>query len=330
MSERSALCRAARRPTPIRPNPSVHHLVECVPNFSEGRRPDVVAALRDAIGATPGTHVLDASADRSHHRSVITFVADPAHAADAAFAAVAAARAAIDLRTHTGVHPRIGAADVVPFVPLPEHGTTMADCAALAHALGTRVARELAIPVYYYERAALRPGRANLADVRRGGFERLAAEIATSPERAPDAGTARVHPTAGAVAIGARPLLVAFNVYLGPAANLPIAKAVARAVRESSGGLPGVKALGLAVDDQAQVSMNLVDLDRTTLADAFARVEAEAAARGVAVTWSELIGLLPERALAGTTPDRLRLRDFDERRILERRLARLGARVTNA
>ncbi len=300
-------------------------LVECVPNFSEGRRPDVVAAIRDAIAATPGTHVLDASADRSHHRSVITFVADPAHAADAAFAGIAAARAHIDLRAHAGVHPRIGAADVVPFVPLPDHGTTTADCVALAYALGTRVARDLGVPVYYYERAALRPDRTDLATLRRGGFERLATEIATDPARAPDAGPARVHPTAGAVAVGARPFLVAFNVYLGPATNLAVAKAIARAVRESSGGLPGVKALGLAVDGQAQVSMNLVDLDRTTLAPAFARVASEAAARGVEVTWSELIGLLPERALAGTTAERLRLRDFDERRILERRLSRLGA-----
>lgn len=298
-------------------------LVECVPNFSEGRRPEVIAAVRDAIAATPDTHVLDASADASHHRSVITFVSPPERAAGAALAGIAAARDHIDLRTHAGVHPRIGAADVVPFVPLPAHGTTMADCVALAHVLGTRVARDLAIPVYYYERAARRPGRANLADVRRGGFEGLADAIARDPARAPDEGPRRVHPTAGAVAVGARPFLVAFNAYLGPESNLPAAKAVARAVRESSGGLPGVKALGLAVDGQAQVSMNLVDLDRTNLAVAFARVEHEAAARGAAVTWSELIGLMPERALDGTSPEQLRLRDFGPRRILERRLAEL-------
>ncbi len=302
----------------------MRRLVECVPNFSEGRRPEVVAAIRDAIAATPTAHVLDATADASHHRSVVTFVAELPHAAEAAFAAISAAHAHIDLRSHTGVHPRIGAADVVPFVPLPGYGTTMDDCIALAHALGTRVARDLDVPVYYYERAARRSDRTNLADLRRGGVERLTNEIATDPARAPDAGPARVHPTAGAIAIGARPFLVAFNVHLGPVANLAIAKAVARAVRESAGGLPAVKALGLAVDGQAQVSMNLVDLDRTSLAAAFERVESEAAARGVAVTWSELIGLLPERALTGTTPERLRLRDFDDTRILERRLAALG------
>ena len=298
-------------------------LIECVPNFSEGRRPEIVRAIRDAIAAIPGTHVLDATADASHHRSVVTFVADVVHAADAAFAGIAAARAHIDLRTHAGVHPRIGAADVVPFVPLPTHGTTMADAVTLAHALGDRVARDLDVPVYYYERAALRAERTNLANLRRGGVERLATEIATDSARAPDAGPARVHPTAGAVAIGARPFLVAFNVHLGPRTNLPIAIAVARAVRESSGGLPGVKALGLAVDGQAQVSMNIVDLDRTSLAHAFARVESEAAARGAPVTWSELIGLLPERALEGTTPERLSLRTFDDSRILERHLAAL-------
>ncbi len=298
-------------------------LVECVPNFSEGRDPAVVAAIRNAIAAVPGTHVLDTTADASHHRSVVTFVADPARAVDAAFAGIAAARARIDLRAHAGVHPRIGAADVVPFVPLAACGTTMADCVALAHALGPRVARELRVPVYYYERAARRPDRANLADVRRGGFERLAADIATDPERAPDEGPPRIHPSAGAVAVGARPVLVAFNVHLGPATNLAAARAVARAVRESGGGLPAVKALGLEVDGQAQVSMNLVDLDRTNLAAAFDRVEHEAAARGVAVTWSELIGLLPERALDGTSPERLRLRDFDDDRVLDRRLARL-------
>lgn len=302
----------------------MHRLVECVPNFSEGRRPEVVSAIRDAIAATPATHVLDTSADASHHRSVITFVADPAHAVDAALAGIAAAQQHIDLRTHAGVHPRIGAADVIPFVPLPEHGTTMADAITLAHTLGTRVAHDLAIPVYYYERAALHSDRTNLATLRRGGLERLADEIAFDPARTPDIGPARVHPTAGAVAIGARQFLVAFNVHLGPATNLPIAKAVARAVRESSGGLPAVKALGLAVDGQAQVSMNLVDLDRTTLAATFTRVESEAAARGVEVTWSELIGLIPEQALAGTSPEQLRIRDFGEHRILERQLAWLA------
>ena len=310
-------------------SPRPRTLVECVPNFSEGRHPQIIAAIRDAIASTPGTHILDASADAAHHRSVITFVADPAHAGDAAFAGIAAAHARIDLRTHEGVHPRIGAADVVPFVPLPDHGTTMPDCVGLAHTLGARVARELATPVYYYERAALRLDRTNLADLRRGGFERLATEIATDPARTPDAGPARVHATAGAVAIGARDFLVAFNVYLGPVTNLPAARGIARAVRTASGGLPGVKALALAVDGQAQLSTNLVDLDRTTLADVFAAIEREAAALGVAVTWSELIGLVPARALAGTTPEQLKLRDFDDR-VLEHRIAALASLADGA
>lgn len=300
-------------------------LVECVPNFSEGRRPEVVDAIRRAIAAAPRTAVLDASADASHHRSVVTFVADPDHAADAAFAGIARAVAGIDLTRHSGEHPRIGAADVVPFVPLPQYGTTMADCVALARALGERVGRELGVPVYLYERAAARPDRRNLADVRRGGFEALRDTLGTDPDRAPDFGPPRVHPTAGAVAVGARPFLVAFNVYLGGAEHLAAARAVARAVRESSGGLPAVKAIGLLVDGQAQVSMNLVDLDRTPLAAAFARVEAEARARGAEVTWSELVGLLPARALDGTTPERLRLRDFSPDRVLEARLAALAA-----
>lgn len=328
-------------------------LVECVPNFSEGRRPEVVTAIRDAIAAA-GATVLDASADASHHRSVVTFVAPPERAADAAFAGIATAAELIDLTQHTGEHPRLGAADVVPFVPLPAWGTAMPDCVALARTLGQRVGRELGIPVYLYEHAATRPDRRNLADVRRGGFEALrralgsqlddqlgdplgersdtqsgtqsGTPLGAGPARAPDFGPAAVHPTAGAVAVGARNLLVAFNVYLGPASNLPVARAVARAVRESSGGLPGVKAIGLTVDGQAQVSMNLVDLDQTNLAAAFARVAAEAAARGAAVTWSELIGLMPERALAGTTPERLCLRDFSPDRLLEPCIAAAVAR----
>ena len=299
-------------------------LVECVPNFSEGRRPEVVAAIRDAMAASPGATVLDASADASHHRSVITFVAPPEHAVAAAFAGVAEAARRVDLTRHAGVHPRIGAADVVPFVPLPAHGTAMADCVAIARALGERVSRELGVPVYLYDRAATRPDRRNLADVRRGGFEGLRAALGTDPARAPDFGPTAAHPTAGAVAVGARELLVAFNVYLGPAERLSVARAVARAVRESSGALPGVKAIGLAVDGQAQVSMNLVDLDRTSLATAFARVRAEAEARGAEVTWSELIGLMPERALEGTSPEQLRLRDFSPERVLETRLAALS------
>ena len=210
-------------------------LVECVPNFSEGRRPEIVDAIRAAIAAVPSVHMLDVSSDASHNRSVITFVASVEHAADAAYAGIAKARDLIDLTVHQGEHPRLGATDVVPFIPL--EGATMDDCIALARKLGARVGRELEIPVYLYERAATRPDRENLADIRRGEFEGLRSEIGTNPARDPDFGPRQIHPTAGAVVIGARPFLVASNVYLGPASNLGVAKDVAKAVRGSSGGL---------------------------------------------------------------------------------------------
>src|SRR5918912_4100923 len=273
-------------------------LVECVPNFSEGRRPEVVRAIRDAIAAVDGVIVLDVSSDESHNRSVITFVAPVERAVEAAFAGIREARDRIDLTTHTGEHPRMGAADVVPFVPL--EGSTMEDCVLLARARGERVGRELAIPVFLYERAATRPDRENLADVRRGEFEGLREQIGNDPARVPDYGPNQIHPTAGAVAIGARPFLVAYNVYLGPATNLQVAKDVAKALRHSTGGLRYVKALGLEVDGQAQVSMNLVDTEKTPLYRAFDMVKMEAAAQGVNTTWSEIVGLVPERAMLET------------------------------
>src|SRR5688500_1942464 len=254
-------------------------LVECVPNFSEGRRPEIVAAIRDAIASVEGVAILDVSSDPSHNRSVITFVAPLDVAADAAFAGISEARERIDLTKHTGEHPRIGATDVVPFIPL--EGTTMEDCIALARALGERVGRELEIPVYLYERAATRPTRENLADVRRGEFEALLTELGTNPDRAPDFGPNRCHPQCGAVAIGARPFLVAYNVYLGPSSNLPVAKKIAKAVRGSSGGFRFVKGLGLDVDGQAQVSMNLVDTTQTPVHRVFDFIRMEAAAHGV-------------------------------------------------
>jgi glutamate formiminotransferase/formiminotetrahydrofolate cyclodeaminase len=293
-------------------------LVECVPNFSEGRRPEVVRAIRDAIAAVEGVAVLDVSSDASHNRTVITFVAPADRVADAAFAGVREAQARIDLTRHTGEHPRMGAADVVPFVPL--EGTTMEECVALARSLGERVGQELGIPVFLYERAATRPDRENLADVRRGEFEGLRQEIGTNAARAPDFGPPRIHPTAGAVAIGARPFLVAYNVYLGPAGNLPVAKRVAKAVRGSSGGLRHVKGLGLEVDQQAQVSMNLVDTEQTPLHRAFDVVKMEAAASGVATTWSEIVGLVPERVLIDAAVRYLQLDRFSVDQILDRRV----------
>ena len=293
-------------------------LIECVPNFSEGRRVEVVAAIRDAIAGVAGAHVLDASSDASHNRSVITFVAPIDVVVDAAFAGIRVAHTLIDLRTHSGEHPRMGSTDVVPFIPL--EGATMDDCIALARQLGERVGRELQIPVFLYERAASRPDRENLADVRRGEFEGIRDGIGKTPQRTPDFGPSAVHPSAGAIAIGARPFLVAYNVYLGPASNMPVAKDVAKAVRGSSGGLRYVKAMGFEVDGQAQVSMNLVDTERTPLHRVFDIVKMEAEAHGVSPTWSEIVGLVPERALFEAAARHILRRDFTPELVLERKV----------
>ncbi len=295
-------------------------LIECVPNFSEGRRPEVVTAIRDAIAAVEGVTILDASSDASHNRSVITFVAPAERAVKAAFAGMREAAALIDLRQHSGEHPRIGATDVVPFVPLED--ATMDDCIALARQLGERVGKELAIPVYLYERAASRPGRVNLADVRRGQFEALVEEIGTNPEREPDFGPNHIHSSAGATAIGARPFLVAYNVYLGGAENLAVAKSIAKAVRGSSGGFKAVKGLGLEVDGQAQVSMNLVDTDETPLHVAYDFIAEKARGEGVDATWSEIIGLVPERVLFDASSHYLKLTQFTPDQVLERQVSR--------
>src|SRR3954466_3111806 len=293
-------------------------LVECVPNFSEGRRPEIVAKIRDAIAAVEGVAVLDVSSDASHNRTVVTFVAPIEKAVDAAFAGMKAAQGVIDLTKHSGEHPRMGAADVVPFVPL--EGSTMEDCIVLARALGERVGRELQIPVFLYERAASRPDRENLADVRRGEFEGLRDEIGKNPNRKPDFGPEKIHATAGATAIGARPFLVAYNVYLGDKSNVPVAKEVAKSVRGLSGGLRYVKGLGFEVDGQAQVSMNLVDTEKTPLHRAFDMVKMEAAARGVNTTWSEIVGLVPERVLFDTAVRHMQLRNFSTDMILEHKV----------
>jgi len=290
-------------------------LIEVVPNFSEGRRPEVIHAIRDAIAAVRGATVLDVSSDTSHNRTVITFVATREAAVDAAFAGMQKAAALIDLTQHQGEHPRIGATDVVPFVPLD--GNTMDDCIACARELGARAGSELGIPVYLYERAATRPERKNLADVRRGEFETLRTEMGAVDARTPDFGPNKVHPTAGATAIGARPFLVAYNVYIGGAENLPNAKAIAKAVRESSGGLKNVKGLGLEVDGQAQVSMNLVDTVETPLHTVYDAVGEKARERDTDVTWSEIVGLVPERVLFGAAAHYLKLRNFSPDIVLE-------------
>src|SRR5256714_9145318 len=293
-------------------------LVECVPNSSEGRGPGVISAIRDAISGVKGVHLLDWSSAASHNRSVITFVAPIDVVADAAFAGIREARQHIDLRTHSGEHPRMSAADVVPFIPL--EGATMEDCVALARTLGERVGRELGIPVFLYERAATRPDRENLADVRRGEFEGIRDQIGKTPQRTPDFGPHAVHESAGAVAIGARPFLVAYNVYLGPASNLPAAKEVAKAVRGSVGGLRYVKGLAFEVDGQAQVSMNLVDTEKTPLHQAYDMVKMEAEARGVTPTWSEIVGLVPERVLFDAAARHIRLRNFSTDMVVEHKV----------
>ena len=281
-------------------------LVECVPNFSEGRDPAVLDALRQAIALVPGVKLLDVQADASHHRSVFTFVAPPAAAVEAALRAMQVATTRIDLTKHRGEHPRMGATDVVPFVPV--RGVTMDDCVQLARQLAERVARELAIPVFLYARAATRPERERLPDIRKGEFEGLRERIGADPAADPDFGPKKIHPTAGATAIGARPFLVAYNIYLD-SPDVGIAKEIAKRIRTSSGGLPAVQASGFEVNGQAQVSMNLLDIDVTPPAVVFAAVAAEAKARKVAVTKSEVVGLIPERAILGAGAALLSLPD---------------------
>ena len=274
-------------------------LVECVPNFSEGHDRGTIDALRAAITAVSGVQLLDVQTDASHNRSVFTFVAPPAAAADAAFAAMRVATERIDLTKHSGEHPRMGATDVVPFVPVA--GVTMDDCVALARRLGERVGKELEIPVFLYARAATRSDRVLLPDVRKGEFEGMRGRMLE-----PDFGPNRVHPTAGATAIGARPFLVAFNVYLDTQ-DVTVAKEIAKQIRTSSGGLPGVQASGFIVDGLAQVSMNLLDIDITSPAVVFNAIKVRAEKRGVAVQKSEIVGLIPQRALIGAAETALRL-----------------------
>ena len=281
-------------------------LVECVPNFSEGHNSGTLDALEGAITAVPGVKLLDVQADPAHHRSVFTFVAPPDAALEAALRAVRVATERIDLTKHAGEHPRMGATDVVPFVPVRD--VTMDDCVALARRLGERVAAELEIPVYLYARAPTRPERERLPEIRKGEFEGLRDRIGRDPAADPDFGPRRIHPTAGATAIGARPFLVAFNIYLD-SSDVAIAKEIAKQIRTSSGGLPAVQASGFEVAGQAQVSMNLLDIDTTSPAAVFAAVAREARARGVDVLKSEVVGLVPERAILGAAAAALKLPD---------------------
>lgn len=291
-------------------------IVECVPNFSEGRRQDVIDRIVAAMAQVEGVHVLDVQSDLDHNRSVVTAVGVPSAMAEMAFRGIAKAAELIDLDHHRGGHPRIGAMDVVPFVPV--RGVDLKDCAALARQLGARVGEELGIPVYLYEEAALRPERRNLADLRRGEYEGLRNEIASDSSRVPDYGPRELG-TAGATAIGARPPLVAFNVYLSTSDVGP-AKAIARAVRHSTGGLRFIKALGLLVEGQAQVSMNLTDYNRTPIHRVLELIRVEAARYGINITRSEIVGLLPSQALLDAARFYLQLHGFSPEQILENRL----------
>ncbi len=297
-------------------NGRMSQLIECIPNFSEARRPEVVQAIVAAAASVPEVTLLDQSSDTDHNRTVLTFAGSPAGVEEAAFRAIAKAAELIDLNQHTGEHPRIGATDVVPFVPLS--GVTMEECVALAERLAERVAKELGIPVYLYEAAARRPERANLEVIRRGQYEALKTEIETDPNRAPDYGPAKLGP-AGATVIGARAPLVAFNVYL-TTDDVTIAKAIARAVRQSSGGFRFVKAAGFLVEGRAQVSMNLTDYRQTPIARVVETIRREAARYGVGIHHSELVGLIPQEALVDAAVWYTQLDQFKPDQVLETRL----------
>jgi glutamate formiminotransferase len=299
-------------------------LVECVPNFSEGRRPETVEQIAAAIAAVRTACVLDTHIDPDHNRSVITFVASPEYVVDAAVQAVKRAAELIDMRTHRGEHPRLGATDVLPFVPVSQ--VTMDDCVRLAHEAGKRIASELSIPVYFYERAARRPDRVNLEDVRRGALELLREQISTNPERAPDEGLPVVHETAGAIAVGARPFLIAFNVVLRTD-DILIARQIAKAIRARSGGLQFVKALGfqLATRRFVQVSMNLVNYEVTGMDAAYNAIVQETQRLGVEIDSAEIVGLVPQAALNREAAYFSKLENFSETKVLENQIANCRA-----
>lgn len=303
----------------------MERLIECVPNFSEGRDARVVARLVESVESVEGALVLGTHTDADHNRSVVTFVAPPETVVEAALRVVARAAELIDLRLHAGEHPRMGACDVLPFIPV--RGTTIEDCVALARAAGERIWRELGIPVYFYESAALREDRRNLADVRRGGFELLRKEIGTRPERAPDVGEARVHESAGACIVGVRPLLIAYNVNL-KTGDLRVAREIARRVRERGGGLRNLKALGFELQSRGvvQVSMNLTSYAETNVHQAFEAVSREAERLGVEILGSEIVGLIPQDALDRAAAHFLRLENYSPDLVLENRIAAAVAR----
>jgi glutamate formiminotransferase len=293
-------------------------IIECVPNISEGRRPDVVGAIVDALASIAGVRVLDHSSDPAHNRSVLTLAGEAAPLKQAVLALFEHTLRAVDLTTHRGEHPRLGAVDVVPFVPI--EGVTMADCVALAKETAAAVAERFDVPVYLYEEASTNPARKNLEDIRRGEFEGLARKM-TSPEWAPDFGPSAPHPTAGASVIGARPPLIAYNINLATD-RLDVAKKIAAGIRQSSGGFRYVKAAGFRLDDRGvvQVSMNLTNFEKTPMFRVFEVVKREAARYGVAVLESEIVGLVPAAALVQSAEYFLQLSEFKPNQVLETKL----------
>lgn len=291
-------------------------LIECVPNFSEGRDWKIIEAIHDSIAAEGSCEVWDYSADADHNRSVFTIAGSPDAIENAVMRFTEKAAQLINMETHEGVHPCIGATDVVPFIPL--RNVSMGDCVHLSEKVGKRIADELGIPVYLYANSAKTAAHKRLADIRRGGFHTLKKEIASVPDRAPDYGP-KILPPYGGVSIGARDFLIAFNVYLDTA-DVKIAKDIAKSIRESSGGFPGLQAIGLLVNNYAQVSMNLLDYRKTSMQTIISKIRKEAESENVKPLYTELIGMLPRDAISGTTPDELLLKDFSESRIIESRM----------
>ena len=293
-------------------------LIECIPNVSEGRRPEIIAAMAAAIRAVPGVRLLDHSSDASHNRSVFTLVGDADGVERAVLALFERAAADIDLRTHRGEHPRLGAVDVVPFVPI--EGATMADCVALAKKVGAAVASRFQIPIYLYEEASTNPARKNLEDIRRGEFEGLAAKMA-SAGWTPDFGPAAPHASAGAAVIGARMPLIAYNINLATD-RLDVAKKIAAAIRHSSGGFRFVKAMGIKLEERGivQVSMNLTNYEKTPIFRVFETVKREAERYGVAVLESEIVGLIPSAALNAAAEFYLQIEGFKADQVLEHKI----------
>jgi glutamate formiminotransferase / 5-formyltetrahydrofolate cyclo-ligase len=297
-------------------------LIECVPNVSEGRRAETIEAMATALGGIAGVRLLDHSSDASHNRSVFTLAGDAEGVRNAVFTLVERAVADIDLRTHRGEHPRLGAVDVVPFVPI--EGVTMMECVELARQVGSEIARRFNIPVFLYEEASTNPARKNLEDIRRGEFEGLAAKM-RAPEWAPDFGPATPHASAGATVVGARMPLIAYNINLATD-RLDVAKKIAAAIRQSSGGFRYVKAAGFRLETRGivQVSMNLTNYEKTPIFRVFEVVKREAARHGVAILESEIVGLVPSAALTGAAEFYLQLEGFNADQVLENKLRTLG------